>query len=70
MPSDAEELPRRGEAGHGVVVALMRRKGMRMTSFYFFCRRGTWDGVGLCWPGDGGLLLDLSCWAAAAGKSR
>jgi hypothetical protein len=32
MPSDAEELPRRGEAGHGVVVASMRQEEMRMNS--------------------------------------
>jgi hypothetical protein len=46
-----------------------REKKMRTSSsFLFFCRRGTWAGVGLCWPGVGGLLLDLPCWAAAAGK--
>jgi hypothetical protein len=66
MPSDVEELPRRGEAGHGVVVALMRRKGMRMTSFYFFSVEGV-RGMVL---GCAGLVMVGCFWTSLAGLLR
>jgi hypothetical protein len=69
--SDEERTPARGKDEHAIVLS-SRHDGEDEDDFvlFFFCRKGTWDGVGLCWPGDGGLLLGLSCWAAAVGKSR
>jgi hypothetical protein len=60
MPSDAEELPRRGEAGHGVVVASMRQEEMRTSSSFYLLPKGY---VGWRWAAAWAALVD-SCWAS------